>query len=70
MSKIDKKAMFSAKTKCGFVVNTEVRPHDKQVLVIVRHDEDIIKLMPVDTDEELSQWFWKYIEDFGGEAEE
>lgn len=69
MSKINKKQMFSTKTKCGFVVNSEVRPHDKQVLVLVRHDEDIIKLMPVDTDEELSQWFWKYVEDFGGEEE-
>lgn len=55
-------------TKSGSVVRTETRAHDGQRLVTVYNDDDMLALMPVDNDEELSQWFHYYVATYGGEA--
>lgn len=57
---------FDVLTKEGFRILTSTRKHDKQPIVEVYHEEDLIKLEPVSSEEELSQWFWKYVEEFGG----
>lgn len=57
---------FDVLTKEGFRILTSTRKHDKQTIVEVYHEEDLIKLEPVSSEEELSQWFWKYVEEFGG----
>lgn len=62
-----KSANYRIPTKEGFIVKTERRKSDGQCLVIVEHEEAMIKLQPVDTEEEMKQWFWKFVEDFGGE---
>lgn len=54
-------------TKSGSVVRTETREHDRQRLVTVYNDSDLLDLMPVDNDEELSQWFHYYVAMYGGE---
>ena len=60
---------YSTEPIHGHIVASETREADGQVLVTVRHGSDLIKLLPVDTDEELSQWFWHFVEEFGGEKE-
>lgn len=69
MTALHKLPIYETTTKLGFTVRTEVRAHDKNVVVIVEHEGDLIKLEPVATEEELKQWFWKYVEDFGGEED-
>lgn len=60
---------YDVMTTEGFRVFTSIRKHDKQVLVEATHEDDLIKLMPVDSEEELRQWFWKYVEELGGMAD-
>lgn len=57
---------YDVMTTEGFRVFTSIRNHDKQVLVQATHEDDMIKIMPVDSEEELRQWFWKYVEELGG----
>lgn len=59
---------YIAELAGGAVISTEVRKNDGQVVVIVRHEDDILKLMPVDTPEELAWWFWTYVDEWGGFA--
>lgn len=63
------KKPYYCETRFGFVVQTELRGRDSTVLVVVHcidHPDTLLKLMPVETDEELSQWFWGYVDEFGG----
>lgn len=63
------KKPYYCETRFGFVVQTEVRERDAEVLVVVHslaQPDAILKLMPVETEEELSQWFWGYVDEFGG----
>jgi len=57
---------FRVETKEGHVVETQTRKHDKQRIVVVYHEDALLKLEPVHTEEQLSQWFWHYVEEFGG----
>lgn len=58
---------YFCETRGGVVVRSDVRQHDKQVLVVAHHEDALIKLMPVDDEKELAHWFWTYVEEFGGE---
>ena len=62
------KQPYQCETKGGCLVCTEIREHDKAVLVMVYHENDILKLMPVDTEDELAWWFWTYVYEWGGFA--
>lgn len=61
------KKPYYCETKSGAVVMSEVRAHDGQVLVTTYVEGELVKLMPVDTDDELATWFWTYVSEFGGE---
>lgn len=63
------KKPYYCETAFGFVVKTEIRARDGALLVLVynvEHMDTMLKIMPVETDEELSQWFWGYVDEFGG----
>ena len=63
------KKPYYCETRFGFVVQTEIRERDSEVLVVVyslAQPDAMLKLMPVETEEELSQWFWGYVDEFGG----
>lgn len=59
---------FQAELAGGAVICTERRQNDGQTLVVVRHEGDLLKLTPVDSDEELAWWFWTYVDEWGGFA--
>lgn len=61
------KKPYFCETKFGNTVQSEVRAHDGQVLVVVRHGDSLLKLEPVDSEKELAWWFWNYVQEFGGE---
>lgn len=60
------KKPYFYRTATGNVVRSEVRPHDGQVLVTVHHEDDLLELTPVDSEDELSRAFWESVEKFGG----
>lgn len=59
---------YIAELAGGAIIGTEVRKSDGQVLVVVRHEDDLLKLTPVDSEEELAWWFWTYVDEWGGLA--
>lgn len=61
------KKPYYCETKCGNVVRSEVRAHDGQVIVTVYHEDDLLDVVPVDSEDELAQVFWESIIKFGGE---
>lgn len=65
-----KRVEYRVMTKTGNLVRTETRAHDGQWLVTVYNEDDMLALEPVDSEVEMQQWFWYYIELYGGHPDE